>query len=281
MIDSLSLVENKEIKCLDKGLVAITDVMPRLIEEGSTCDHRIVEAARVSYNSNSKKSTDEDLIRYLMRNKHTSCFEMVSFLFYIKAPLFVVQQLLRHRTAKVNQESGRYSVLKNEFWFPKPEEVRTISENNKQSSDSFNDEELQKAFAKDLEDSSQNNYTTYNYYINKKISKEQSRCFLGSNLFTSLYWKIDLHNLLHFVSLRSDSHAQKEMQVYSDAILSLIKNLVPMSIDAFNDYNPHRGAVSLSRLESEAIKNKTFVIDSNNKREISEWENKKLILGLG
>jgi thymidylate synthase (FAD) len=281
-MDCFDLIPNREIKCLDKGVVALIDAMPRVIKDGETCDNAIAEAARVSYNSSVKKNTDRDLIRYLMRHRHTSPLEMIEFKFYVKSPLFVVQQWLRHRMASVNQESGRYSVLKDEFWTPDYADIRIQSNINKQISAKADKEDIKycNEFSDDLEYYSKNNYDSYLFHIEKGIAKEQARCLLGSNLYTSLYWKIDLHNLLHFIALRSDKHAQPEIQVYSNAIYDLIKPLVPITIEAFDDYHTLRNAITLTALEIEAIKNKTFKINSQNNREVNEWLEKKGLLGL-
>lgn len=266
-----------EIKCLDHGFVKLVDCSPRIVPDKQTADYAIVQAARVSYGEGTKSlNEDSGLIRYLMRHRHTTPFEMVEFKFLCKMPIFVARQWIRHRTASVNEYSARYSLVKDEFYLP-TDNVRRQSTKNKQGG-----EELISCgnFVQDLEFIANLAYENYEAYIDSGVARELSRMFLPINYYTEWYWKIDLHNLLHFLALRCDSHAQKEIQVYGNAMLNLIENIVPITIKAWNDYHPMRDALLLTSLEIEAIKNKTSTINSENKREQEEWENKKKKLGI-
>lgn len=284
MYDCLDLVSQKfsdsKICVLDKGFVRLVDAMPRLVPEGQTGDYAIAQMARVSYGQGTKTvSDDTGLIRYLMRHAHSSPLESIEFKFHIKAPLFVVQQLLRHRTANINQCSHRYSEVEDDFYVPAEDNVRVQSKSNKQGGEELADEKLTKEFRELLEDHSSMTYETYKTFLEQGVSREQARAFLPVNTYTQLYWKCDLKNLLHFLALRADSHAQQEIRVYADAILNLIKPVVPVTVAAWEDYHPMRGALMLTRLEVEALqkslKSNVFTeIDSVNKREKGEWVTK-------
>jgi thymidylate synthase (FAD) len=219
--------------------------MPR--ENG---DAAIVQAARVSYGAGTKSvSDDRALIRYLMRHKHTTPFEMVEFKFHIKAPIFVARQWLRHRTASVNELSARYSVVQDDFFLP--DELRKQATARGQGGEEplgENDRFLllkQKASC-DLA------FHTYEELISKGVSRELARTHLPQCTFTEFYWKINLHNLLHFLELRIDDHAQKEIRDLAKQVYDLVKPLCPMTCEAFEDFR--LGSVTLSRLEVEALK---------------------------
>jgi thymidylate synthase (FAD) len=281
MYDVLQNLTENYIHCLDKGFVGLIDVMPRLVpEDQKTADFAIVQMARVSFGSGTKTvNEDRGLIRYLMRHTHTTPFEGVEFKFHCKMPIFVARQWIRHRTANVNEVSGRYSVLKDEFYIPQQEEVRQQSKTNKQGSEVPVDEGTAGDFLGFLNGVCVRSYEKYTQFIEAGIGKEQARMCLPLNLYTEWYWKIDLHNLFHFLGLRCDSHAQKEIRVFADAMLALITPIVPVAVEAWNDYHPYRGAVKLSRLEIEAIKNSlkgslVKALDSDNKREQAEWAEK-------
>lgn len=287
MYDVMLNLPAYEIKCLDLGFVELVDVMPRLVpEDQKTADYAIVQAARVSY-GNGTKSVNEDrgLIRYLMRHVHTTPFEMIEFKFHCKMPIFVARQWIRHRTANVNEYSGRYSVMKEEFYYPDEDNLRLQSKTNKQGGDDKIDNLTASEFLNYLHNLCADSYEKYTDYLDKGIAREQARMILPLNLYTEWYWKIDLHNLFHFLGLRCDSHAQWEIRVFAEAMLALIKPIVPMAVEAWNDYHDHRGAIKLTKLEMEAI-NRTFVgqkvkgLDSDNKREQAEWIIKAARMGL-
>lgn len=245
-----------EIKCLDKGVVRLIDIMPRVVDaQMPTIDSAIVQAARVSYGAGTKTlNEDRGLIRYLLRHRHTTPFEMVEFKFLIKCPMFIGEQILRHRTASINKISGRYSIMKDEFYIPNQEEIRAQSSKNKQCSEGQLEEDYAASFVETLENCASVSFDEYMRAVDIGVGREQARMVLPANLYTEFYWKIDLHNLLHFLALRSDAHAQKEIQDYANAIINLIKPLAPMTIEAWEDYHPMRGAMILTRLEIEHLK---------------------------
>ena len=215
----------------EHGFVKLVDQMPL-----TNIDQSIVDAARVSYDSGSTKHTSspEGLIRYLMRHWHTTPFEMAEFKFHIKMPLFVARQHLRHRTASVNEVSARYSVVKDEFMVP--DEFRTQAEVNKQGSLG----PLQKSendTAVSLSSSTMHAcHMAYEALLEMGACREQSRMVLPQSMYTEFYWKIDLHNLMHYLHLRMDSHAQKEIRDYADAIYKLVEPQAPLTMKAFRDF---------------------------------------------
>jgi len=216
--------ESALIKCLDKGFVRLVDIMGN--------DQAIVQAARVSYGEGTKTiSEDRGLIRFLLRHKHTSPLEMVELKFHIKIPIALARQHIRHRTASLNEVSARYSVMPEEFYLPS--EIRGQSTLNKQCSSGLVKNSF---FDKVLEEASMEAYEDYEDAINNGVSREMARLILPVNLYTEMYWKIDLHNLLHYIQLRMHSHAQLEIQEYAKAMLELIKPYVPLTVEAFYDY---------------------------------------------
>lgn len=220
----------KMIPCLDKGFVRLVDVMGD--------DAAIVQAARVSYGSGTKKvHEDRGLIRYLLRHMHTTPFEMVEFKFHIKLPIFVARQWIRHRTANVNEYSGRYSEMKDEFYVPAIDQVRAQSTSNKQgrADEAFPIDEAERIIAM-MESSQQQAYAEYQQMLSQDLAREIARINLPVSNYTEWYWKIDLHNLFHFLRLRIDAHAQYEIRVYAQAMADLIKPYVPMAYEAFEDY---------------------------------------------
>lgn len=265
-----------EIKVHDHGLVALVDVMPRLVPRGKTADSAIVQAARVSYGAGTRQvNEDRGLIRYLARHRHTTPFEMVEFKFHHVMPIFVARQWIRHRTANVNEYSARYSVVRDRFYHPDIKEVRRQSLTNRQGGTEPMDELTASEFLAYL-DKAEALYEDYQKLIEKGVSRELARIGLPVSVYTEWYWKIDLHNLLHFLSLRMDSHAQREIRDYATAMYALIQPIVPMAAEAFIDYN--FGAIRLTRLEIEALRTGQ-PLASDNKRENAEWEEKRKLLG--
>lgn len=226
----------------------------RLIDHMGS-DSAIVQAARVSYGAGTKSvSDDRALIRYLMRHKHTTPFEMVEFKFRIRAPIFVARQWLRHRTASVNEISARYSIIQNDFFLP--EELRKQSTNRGQGGE----EPLGEASANLLlkqKASCDMAFHTYAELLAKGTARELARAHLPQSTFTEFYWKIDLHNLLHFLKLRIDDHAQKEIRDLANKVYELIKPIVPVTCEAFEDFV--LGSVTLSRVEIEALRGNALV----------------------
>jgi thymidylate synthase (FAD) len=266
-----------EINVHDHGLVALCDVMPRLAPVGKTADFAIVQAARVSYGEGTKQvNEDRGLIRYLARHRHSTPFEMVEFKFHHVMPIFIARQWIRHRTANVNEYSARYSVVRDRFYRPDPGNIRQQSVSNRQGGGEPVDELTAQQFAAHL-DKIETDYAKYEEFMQKGIARETARIILPVNVYTEWYWKIDLHNLFHFLSLRMDAHAQQEIRDYATAMFELIRPIVPIAAEAFMDYN--FGSIHLTRLEIEAMRS-GGEIATTNKRETAEWEEKKKKLGL-
>ncbi len=225
-----SEIVDKEFKCLDKGFVRLVDFMGD--------DEAIVQAARVSYGKGTKSiNEDRSLIRYLMRHRHTSPFEMVEFKFHVKLPIFVARQWIRHRTANVNEYSGRYSEMKDEFYIPDIEQIRPQSLLNKQgrSSDIF-PENIANEIISTLQTTQEKLFKEYSELLEIDLARELARINLPLSNYTEWYWKIDLHNLFHFLRLRLDVHAQYEIRVYGEVIADIIREIVPLAYEAFEDY---------------------------------------------
>ena len=266
-----------EVKVHDHGLVALVDVMPRFAPAGKTADYAIVQAARVSYGEGTKKvNEDRGLIRYLARHRHTTPFEMVEFKFHHVMPIFVARQWIRHRTANVNEYSARYSVVRDRYYRPSVSNVRKQSASNRQGGEEPIDDLTARQFVEWL-DSIEEQHKRYDAFLAKGVSRELARIALPVSVYTEWYWKIDLHNLLHFLSLRMDEHAQQEIRDFAIAMFALIRPIVPVAAEAFLDY--HFQSMHLTRLEIEAIRSGQ-PIATENKRESAEWEEKRKRLGL-
>ena len=268
-----------EVKVHDHGLVALLDVMPRFAPApAKTADFAIVQAARVSYGAGTKQvNEDRGLIRYLARHRHTTPFEMVEFKFHHVMPIFIARQWIRHRTANVNEYSARYSIVKDRFYHPTLDNVRKQSLTNRQGGE----EPIESATAQEFLDyltTVEQCYERYQKLMEKGVARELARIGLPVNVYTEWYWKIDLHNLFHFLSLRMDPHAQQEIRDYATAMFALIQPIVPIAAEAFLDYNFE--AMHLTRLEVEAIRSGK-PLATENKRENAEWEEKRRKLGLG
>ena len=217
------------IKCLDKGFVRLVDSMGG--------DNAIVQAARVSYGKGtSKLSQDRGLIRYLMRHRHSTPFEMVEFKFHCKMPIFVARQWVRHRTANINEYSLRYSEARDEFYYPDPKHIQFQSALNKQGRMGEVTPELKLKVQNYFKEISERSFEIYSELNQAGIARELARSILPVNLYTEWYWKNDLHNLLHFIGLRSDSHAQYEIRVFSDAMAESVKAVAPFAWEAYQDY---------------------------------------------
>ena len=228
MIEKSSFPEGS-IKCLDKGFVRLVDSMGG--------DNAIVQAARVSYGKGTtKKSQDRGLIRYLMRHRHSTPFEMVEFKFHAKMPIFVARQWVRHRTANINEYSLRYSEARDDFYFPDLDNIKFQSSINKQGRGKEVSQKIKEKVLKYFKEISKRSFEMYDELNNDGVARELARAILPVNLYTEWYWKNDLHNLLHFIGLRSDSHAQYEIQVYSDAMSLSVKNVAPYAWEAYKDY---------------------------------------------
>jgi len=231
----------EKIGVLDHGFVRVIDYMGD--------DSAIVQAARVSYGKGTKSvQGDRGLIRYLVRNRHTTPLEMCEIKFHIKLPIFVARQWIRHRTSSVNEYSARYSILDKEFYLPKPEHLASQSKTNKQGRGNELTAEQSGEVLELLRRDAINSYDTYDRLLNDsgdgtpkdessyQLSRELARMNLTLNYYTQWYWKVDLHNLFNFLSLRMDHHAQYEIRVYADAISSVVSSWVPNAHEAFMDY---------------------------------------------
>lgn len=266
-----------EIPVHEHGLIALVDAMPRRVPVGQTADAAIVQAARVSYGQGTKKvNEDRGLIRYLLRHRHTTPFEMIEFKFHVVMPIFIARQWIRHRTANVNEYSARYSVVPDRFYRPTVENVRAQSQSNRQGGDEPVDVKTAQEFL-DWLDECEAHYEKYERLIGKGVTRELARIGLPVNVYTEWYWKCDLHNILHFLSLRMDPHAQQEIRDFANAMFALIQPIVPVTCEAFMDYRYE--SMHLTRLEIEAIRTGQ-PLATENKRENSEWEAKKKRLGL-
>jgi thymidylate synthase (FAD) len=276
-----------EIKIHEHGFVALVDAMPRLVPQGQTADSAVVQAARVSYGQGTKKiNEDRGLIRYLLRHRHTTPFEMLEFKFHVAMPIFVARQWIRHRTANVNEYSARYSIVPDRFYKPTADQVRKQSASNRQGGEERftadaaaapDEARTAEEFLRYLDDA-EKMYERYESLTQKGVSREMARIALPVSVYTEWYWKCDLHNLLRFLSLRMDPHAQEEIRIYADAMYALLQPIVPLTMEAFEDYE--MGSVRLTRLELEALRTKSDTINTDNKREQAEWATKKAKLGL-
>ncbi len=277
MVDVMAGASRIEKRVLDHGFVALIDCMPRMAPEGKTADYSIVQSARVSYGEGTKQvNEDRGLVRYLLRHRHTTPFEMVEFKFHIAMPIFVARQWIRHRTANVNEYSARYSIVPDRFYRPSIDAIRAQSTSNRQGGDGLVDGGTAEEFLQ-LLDRAEGLYKDYLGLTEKGVAREMARAALPVSVYTEWYWKCDLHNLFHFLSLRMDPHAQYEIRVFAEAMYELMKPIVPISCEAFEDYR--LGAMHLTRLEIEAIRAGQPIATSN-KREVSEFEEKCARLGV-
>ncbi|BDU60397.1 flavin-dependent thymidylate synthase [Candidatus Rickettsia kotlanii] len=242
-VPALEEILYEPIKVLDHGFIRVIDYMGG--------DSAIVQAARVSYGKGTKQlNQDKGLINYLLRHYHTTPFEMCDIKFHVKLPIFIARQWIRHRTASVNEYSARYSILGNEFYLPEPANIASQSAINKQcreEGDSLPKEMAEKVLAI-LEEDARQCYGHYKELMNADeegniidenatgIARELARMNLTLNYYTELYWKINLHNLLHFLRLRADPHAQYEIRVYAEKMLEIVKAWVPFAYEAFEEY---------------------------------------------
>lgn len=250
------------IKVLDKGEVALIDHM------GS--DQRVIESARVSYQKGTKQTSDDrTLIRYMARHRHTSVFEQVKFTFYVKAPIFVIRQWMRHRTWSYNEISGRYSEIQDEFYIPELNRLQKQSKSNKQGSEKELSRKVQHTIRTSMEIECEKSFENYNDYLRDDLSRELARINLPLSTYTEMYATVDLHNLFHFIKLRSDSHAQWEIQQYSNALFDLIKPIVPISCKAFEDYVLN--SVTFSKQEMEIVRSMYCI--SRKHGPVNQWLN--------
>ena len=264
---------------LDHGFIRVIDYMGN--------DNSIVQAARVSYGKGTKKvNTDSGLIKYLMRHWHSTPFEMCEIKYHVKLPIFIARQWIRHRTANVNEYSARYSILDKEFYLPSKENLAAQSASNRQGRGEVIDESQAEKVLRLLKDDAERTYKNYEEMLNEKydgsvidqkkigLARELARMNLTLNTYTQWYWKTDLLNLMNFLRLRADHHAQYEIRAYADVMLDTLKRWVPITYDAFVDYRVGGTEVSSKGKEvlKKLIKGEKISIDKTDlsKREWNE-----------
>ncbi|MEK9827540.1 MAG: FAD-dependent thymidylate synthase [Rhodospirillales bacterium] len=284
-VPALEEILYEPLPVLDHGFVRVVDYMGD--------DAAIVQAARVSYGKGTRQaSQDEGLIRYLMRHRHTSPFEMCEIKLHVKLPMFIARQWIRHRTANVNEYSARYSILDKEFYVPAADQLAVQSSiNNQGRGEAINRNDAEKILDLMKSDAAQA-FNSYEQLINSDadgkpvdaerpaLARELARIGLPLSTYTQWYWKTDLHNLFHFMALRADSHAQYEIRVYADVIRDIANRWVPLASKAFEDYRLH--GVELSRDAIEVVRRR--LRGENVEREttglsLREWRELQDLLG--
>mgnify|MGYP003344196175 CR=1 FL=1 len=250
----LEKVLYEAIPVLDHGFIRVIDYMGD--------DSSIVQSARVSYGKGTKKiSTDEGLIKYLMRHRHSTPFEMCEIKYHVKLPIFIARQWIRHRTANVNEYSARYSILDKEFYLPAKEQLAAQSQSNRQGRGDVLQGKQAEEVLNILKDDATRTYDNYEKLLNERfdgttidenkvgLARELARMNLTLNTYTQWYWKTDLLNLLNFLFLRADNHAQYEIRVYADKMLETVKRWVPITYQAFMDYRVGAAEISSKGLK--------------------------------
>ncbi|MDF3856138.1 FAD-dependent thymidylate synthase [Paracoccus sp. P2] len=262
---------------LDHGLVRVIDYMGD--------DGAITQAARVSYGRGTKSvSNDEGLIRYLMRHWHSTPFEMCEVKFHVKLPVFVARQWIRHRTANVNEYSARYSILDREFYIPAPEHLAAQSTVNNQGRGQVLEGDEAARVLDILREDAMRSYDHYEAMLSQEgqqgLARELARMNLPANVYTQWYWKVDLHNLFHFLRLRADAHAQYEIRAYAQTMCGIVRDWVPFAYAAFEDYR--LGGVQLSAKGVEALKRRLAgeaVTQENSGMSKGEWREFEAVWG--
>ena len=282
-VPDLENILYQPFEVLDHGFVRVIDYMGD--------DSAIVQSARVSYGKGTKQiSNDKGLIKYLMRHRHSTPFEMCEIKFHIKLPIFIARQWIRHRTANVNEYSARYSILDKEFYIPSMENVAAQSTINNQGRGEVLSSDEAAEVISILKKDAEQTYANYETLLNENpngesidsskpgVARELARMNLTLNTYTQWYWKIDLNNLLHFLALRADAHAQYEIRVYADIMMDIVKKWVPIAADAFEDYRI--GGTEVSAKEINLLKKllrgekASFEDEGISKREWSELQKK-------
>jgi len=247
-VPALEAMLYEPFEVLDHGFLRVIDYMGD--------DSAVVQAARVSYGRGTRKvSEDAGLIRYLMRHRHSTPFEMCEIKFHVKLPVFVARQWIRHRMASVNEYSARYSILDREFYLPAPEQLAAQSRSNRQGRDAVLAPEVAEQVLGLLRRDADQCFEDYETLLDPEgvgLARELARMNLTLNTYTQWYWKIDLHNLMHFIALRADAHAQYEIRVYADIMRQILKAWVPATADAFEQYR--LGAVTFSTAMMEVLR---------------------------
>ncbi len=253
-VAALEEILYEPIKVLDHGFVRVIDYMGD--------DNAIVQAARVSYGKGTKKvNEDKGLINYLMRHRHSTPFEMCEIKFHIKLPIFIARQWIRHRTANVNEYSARYSILDKEFYIPAEDQLAAQSSSNRQGRGEILTGKEAERVLKLLREDSEQVYEHYEEMLNeditgntkdeskKGLARELARMNLTLNYYTQWYWKVDLHNLMHFLSLRADNHAQYEIRAYANVMIDVLKRWLPFTYEAFENHRLKATTVSGSGMD--------------------------------
>ena len=281
----LEKILHQSFPVLDHGMVRVVDYMGD--------DSAIVQAARVSYGRGTKRiQEDSGLIRYLLRHHHTTPFEMAEIKFHVKLPIFVARQWIRHRTASVNEYSARYSVLDNEFYIPQPEHLAAQSTSNRQGRGAVLEGEEAAEVLSLLRRDAEQVYDDYSTMLNESgspdhredrsgLARELARMNLSLNFYTQWYWKTDLHNLMNFLRLRADSHAQYEIRAYADIMLEILAAWVPIAHSAFKEYRME--AVQLSGTAVKAVRRMIageLVSQENSGLSAREWQELSVALHL-
>jgi len=243
-VETAEAIIDQPIPCLDKGFVRLVDYMGG--------DDRIVQSARVSYGAGTKSyRQDRGLIHYLLRNRHTSPFEQVVLTFHAKMPILVARQWVRHRMARLNEISGRYSVMQDEFYVPAPEHVAIQSSDNKQGRGTALPLAEAAVVIDAMVEEQKQAYAAYQAQLERGVARELARSNLPLSLYTEWYWQIDLNNLFKFLELRMDGHAQYEIRVFANAMADCAKAVAPIAYEAFEEHI--LGAVTLSKSECAAV----------------------------
>ena len=255
--DGIEEILYQVFPALDHGFVRVVDYMGD--------DQAVVQAARVSYGKGTTKiSEDRGLIRYLMRHRHSTPFEMCEIKLHVKLPMFIARQWIRHRTASINEYSARYSVLDKEFYIPNSKDLAVQSKSNRQGRGDILSKKASDEALEILKRDAERCYETYEYLLNEKsngdiidndrdgLARELARINLTLNTYTQWYWKTNLHNLMNFIFLRADGHAQYEIRVYADIIYKIMKAWVPITAEAFKSYRS--GSIELSAESMKVIK---------------------------
>ncbi len=284
---SLEKVLYEPFPALDHGFVRVIDYMGD--------DNAIVQAARVSYGKGTKKvQQDQGLINYLMRHRHSTPFEMCEIKLHIKLPIFIARQWIRHRTANVNEYSARYSILDNEFYIPKAEHLAAQSSINNQGRGKILPPEYAQDVIELLKEDALSSYDHYKYMLNTDelgnvidekrpgLARELARMNISLNYYTQWYWKIDLHNFMHFISLRKDSHAQYEINVYATILADLLKLWCPLTYQAFEKYRLNSTFLSegATKIVKDMIQGKKNICPEEYGLSQREWHEMRNALGL-
>ncbi|MBV9828864.1 MAG: FAD-dependent thymidylate synthase [Alphaproteobacteria bacterium] len=286
-VPALEEILYEAIPVLDHGFIRVIDYMGD--------DGAIVQAARVSYGRGTRRvSEDRGLINYLMRHRHTTPFEMCEIKYHVKLPIFVARQWIRHRTANVNEYSARYSILDKEFYIPAPQHLAAQATSNRQGRGDVLEGDAARRVLDLLRDDAERAYAGYSEMLNEDeqgaprdpswpgLARELARMNLSLNFYTQWYWKTDLHNLLNFLSLRADPHAQYEIRAYADAMLDTVARWVPLAHAAFNEYRLHATTLSATAiavvrrmLAGEAVDQASSGLSAR------EWRELMAVLGRG